>query len=101
MDKSVEKKMHDFLLLLETINDSEMSFNPDNVLNSLLEKHNRKIYNDCSYFCSIFKMYGIYPNGRIREEFQELFNEKGFAIEQNKKGDNPFYIRTEKGIFIF
>ena len=98
MDKITEKKMNDFILLLHSINELDLPLNPDE---EIAEKIEKKLYNDCSYFSSICRMHGIQPNGNVRDEFQILFNEGGFAIEQDKKGKHPFFIRTEKGLIRF
>lgn len=98
MDKTIEKKMKKFILLLQTINESNLQFSIDNVLT---ENNNNQHYNDYCYYASICRIHAIQINGKIKEEFQELFNDGGFAIEQDKKGEKPFYIRTEKGLIRF
>lgn len=101
MDKELEKKMKSFICLLQTINDSQLPFNPDNILTEDISELNKKFYNDCRYYSSICRMHCIQLNGNVKDACQELFNEKGFAIEREVKGKTPFFIRTEKGLIKF
>lgn len=104
MDKIVEKKMKDFIRLLHTINESTLPLDIDKRLNEDPNLSDKKIYDDTRYYGSICRMHCIHPNGKVKDEYQIIFNEEGFGIECNRRkteGLNPFFIRTEKGLITF
>ena len=104
MDKIVEKNMKDFIRLLHSINESTLAFDVDKRLNEDPCLSDKKIYDDSRYYGSLCRMHCIHPNGKVKDEFQILFNDEGFEIEYNQRkneGINPFFIRTEKGLITF
>lgn len=96
MDKISQKQLQDCICFLQEINESNLPISSTNHLNTL---DRRSI--DYSIYCR-FKM--ITDHGKVKDEYQEKLNERGFAVEynlKNKEGPNHFFIRTEKGLLTF
>lgn len=96
MDKASQNQLLECICFLQDINESNLPISTHVHLNSV---DKRAI--EYSLYCR-FKMITTY--GKVKDEYQEFLNDRGFGIELNlnhKEGNDPFFIRTEKGLLTF
>lgn len=98
MDKQTLKKFNSFIGFLNQTNTSSLPMSLDVIINDIVSLNGSKTWAEYSRY------YFISLEGKIKEEYQEMLNEHGFAIELNNEklyGTKPFFIRTEKGLLVF
>lgn len=99
MGKTLNKRVEELILFLQSINELDLPLQIDsNLQNNLNDK---TILNQCNHYSAFCRMYLIKANGAVKDEIQEQLNNSGFEIEYIKKEKYNFYIRTEKGLLLF
>ena len=104
MEKSLRKRIDEFIVFLEGVNESELEDSTDGLLVDVCTSTTSINKRDVVEYCNFCKMELLTPSRRIIDEVQEILEEKGFQIEIDKcnwYSQDPYFVRTEKGLLTF